>query len=105
MLGLLMACFVARSFWRLAERHGYNRGAFAIFGMATYYAMGFLGGIAIFLIALVFGFEYIFDDDGVVLSIMAMPVGLLSVWVLHFALRKKLEGGPKGREMLGDGNS
>ena len=105
MLGLILIYFIGKSFYTLAQKYKRNKWLFAILGVVTYYGMTIIGGLIIMFIAAAVGNESIFELPDVVLGLMGVPIGLLSVWGLHYLLRKNWVGHPKDQnpELL-DGN-
>lgn len=95
MLGLLIIYFIGKSFFNLAKKHKRNKWLFAILGVVTYYGMTIIGGFIIMFIAAAAGNESIFELPDIVIGLMGIPVGLLSIWLLHYMLRKNWEGDPK----------
>ncbi|MCJ8290343.1 MAG: hypothetical protein HRT58_11820 [Crocinitomicaceae bacterium] len=95
MLGLVIIYFIGKSFFNLAKKHERNKWLFGILGVVTYYGMTIVGGLIIVFIAAVIGNESIFELPDIVLGLMGIPIGLLSIWLLHYMLRKNWEGHPK----------
>jgi hypothetical protein len=97
MLGLILIFFIGKSFFNLAKEHGRNKWLFGILGVVVYYGMTIIGGIIIGLIAAISGNESIFELPDIVLGLMGVPIGLLSVWLFHYILRKNWKGNPKDK--------
>lgn len=91
MLGLLILYYIAKPFYKLAEEHSKNKWLFAISSIAIYYLGAFIGGIIIAIVSELV-FKYPVDNiEDILLSIMAMPLGILSVWLVYKFLVKKWE--------------
>lgn len=89
MLGFVLLYFAGKAFYDLAGRHGRNKWAFAILGVVSYYGGLFFGGI---LIALIYEFglsKSIDDQNETLLSVMAIPVGVLTCWGLFKGLEAR----------------
>jgi high-affinity Fe2+/Pb2+ permease len=88
MLGILLLYFIGKYFYQLAEDFNKNRWAFAILGIVTYYAGTFIFGLLIGILMAVSGNNSFFEMNDIVLSLIALPFGLLSTWALHATLKK-----------------
>lgn len=87
--GLFLLYFIAKAFYKLAEEYSKNKWLFAITSIAIYYLGTFLSGMIIAIVSELV-FKYPIDNiEDIVLSIMAMPFGLLTVWLLYKFLEKK----------------
>ena len=95
MLVLLLIYFIGKAFYNLAIKHDRNKWLFGMIGVVTYYGMTIIGGLVIVFIAISGGNESILELPEYILGLIGVPVGLLSVWLLHYLLRKNWEGNPK----------
>ena len=101
MLGLVLLYFAGKAFYELAGNHGRSKWGFAILGVLSYYGGLFIGGI---VIALVFelGFSQSVDDvNELLLSVMAIPVGVLTCWGLYKGLEARWKKSDK--PFIGEG--
>ncbi len=94
MLGLVLLYFVGREFYRLAEQFGKSKWLFAILGIMSYYAGLFLGGIIVALIFAIISPDAFYEEtyNELLLSLLALPIGLLSCWIFYRVLKKIWEG-------------
>lgn len=97
MLGLLILFFIGKAFFNLAKKHHRNKWLFGVLGIAVCYGMIIIGGIIVVAIALALGNEGILELSDTVLGMMGVPIGLLSVWLFYYLLRKNWEGNPKNQ--------
>ncbi len=98
MLGLLLIYFIGKWFYTLADKHQKNKWLFAILGIAVYYGMTIIGGFIIGFIAAMSGSEAIFNLPDVAWGLMAIPIGLIGMWLFHRILRKNWENNPARSE-------
>lgn len=87
MLGLLLLYFIGRAFFDLAKKHNKNKWLFAILGIATYYASGFVFGFVFAIYQELTGGTPIEMMDDFQLMLLAIPLGLLGTAGLYFLLR------------------
>ena len=90
MLGLVLLYFIGRYFYRLAEKYKKNKWLFAIIGVATYYAGTFVAGIILALLNEFLGLSIDWDND-LLLSVLALPFGILATYALYYFLNKNWE--------------
>ncbi len=83
MLGLLLIYFVGKKFYELAESFDKNKWGIAILGVVFYYLGTFLVGILIGISASFGYFSNLLEASTLVLSIIALPFGLLTAWGLY----------------------
>lgn len=86
MVGLLLIYYIGKVFYGLAEKHNKNKMGFAVFGIASYYVGTFIAGIIFAIIDEFFGTNLLEGTNQIVLSLMALPIGLLSCWALYTIL-------------------
>ncbi len=65
MLGLIFIYFIGRAFLRLATEHGKSKWLWSVLGVASYYIFGFLFGVIIALLDLM----WVLENDGLVMLI------------------------------------
>ena len=91
MLGILLLYFIAKPFYKMAERHDKNKWLFAICSVLIYYLGSFIGGALIAVVSQ-FGFNYPIDQmEDILIGVMAMPFGLLAAWGFFKYLERKWE--------------
>ncbi len=92
MLGIILMYFIGKQFYKLAEEFDKNRWLFSILGILTYYA-----GQVLFVLVLFLSDTFLTSDfittmttttDELKLSVIAIPIGLLTCAALYFLLRK-----------------
>lgn len=89
MLALILIFFVGKYFFDLAGRYDRSEWGYAILGVITYYAGTFLIGI---ILGVLGEFAVISDVESipsVVLTIVAIPAGALSSYVLYRYLENR----------------
>lgn len=75
--------FVGRSFYQLAENHRKNRWLFTILGIVSFYFGIFVGGIVLALVYELYLHESIEGENPILLTLMALPLGIFSCWGLY----------------------
>lgn len=80
MIGLLLIYFIGKAFYELAFDYNKSKWGFAILGVLSYYAGTFLGGVVLAIIGIVTNSDFPQNQPGLLLSIMAVPFGLLACW-------------------------
>ena len=89
MIGLLLLYYIGKLFYDLAQTHDKNKWLFAILSIVIYYAGLFIGGILVAIISQIC-FNYNSQNlNSMLIGIMALPVGILFVWLFHKFLIKK----------------
>jgi membrane protein implicated in regulation of membrane protease activity len=87
MIGILLLYFIGKYFKDLAELNNKKPWPWAILGIVIYYAGTFLGGIIIAGISI--AIDYNLDGiPDIVVSLMALPFGLLATWIGYRMLEK-----------------
>jgi Na+-driven multidrug efflux pump len=81
MLGLIFIYFIGRAFYRLALEYGKSKWLWPILGVASYYIFGFLFGVIIALLDLM----WILDNDGLVMLI-GLGAGIGGTIILYRVL-------------------
>lgn len=102
MLGLVLLYFIGKWFFTLAETHKRNKWLFAVLGVVMYYAGTFIAGIAIGLYTVSTGDESILEMNSIVLSLIAIPFGLLAAWGFREILKRSWEKNPLEDQMILD---
>ena len=88
MLGLLLIYFIGKKFYELAEIHNKSQWGYAVLGVLSYYLGTFIAGIVLVIFMEVFGTNSIEDIDDFVLSLVALPFGLLICWGTYVLLER-----------------
>ncbi len=81
MLGLLLIYFLGKKFYELAHEYDRSRWGFAILGVVVYYLGTFLAGVIIVLLGS--NSAAFLNLPDIVISLMSIPFGLLSAWILY----------------------
>jgi hypothetical protein len=84
MLGLLLIYFLGKKFYELAHEYNRSRWGFAILGVVVYYLGTFLAGVVLVL----FGGSSLDNVPDIVISLLSIPFGLLSAWILYRMLER-----------------
>ena len=88
MLGLFLIYFIGKRFYDLAVIFDKNKWAFAIAGIATYYAGAFMGGFILALIYELWGTSSFSETNEFVLNLIALPFGITACFGLYKLLEK-----------------
>ena len=86
MLGLLLIYFLGKKFYELAHEYDRSRWGFAILGVVVYYLGTFLAGVIIVLLGS--NSAAFLNLPDIVISLMSIPFGLLSAWILYRMLER-----------------
>jgi hypothetical protein len=88
MLGLVLLYWVGKYFYKLAEEYNKSQWGFAILGIVVYYGgvlvLGFILGIIVEFISP----GYFDSMNDIALNLLALPLGLLSCYLLYLYLEK-----------------
>ena len=99
MIGLILIYIVGKSFYDLAWEYKKNQWLFAFLGVVSYYAGSTL---AEFVLLVLSELEFIsVPDFGI--SLLAVPIGLLSCWGTYTLLKNKWGAAEKVSEETLDG--
>lgn len=93
MFGIVLLVIIGRQFYKLANRYKKtNNWLYPILGIISYYLGAIvIGGVIVFSI-IEFGLDgYIDDYSDKALSIMIMPFGILSTYLLYKFFERKWE--------------
>ena len=90
MIGLVLLYFVGKAFYDLAGLNKKNEWLYAILGVGSYYTGLIIGGV---LIAI--GYELfigsIDEVNDTLLSIFALPIGVVTCWGFYRILKRRWE--------------
>ncbi|MDX2249951.1 MAG: hypothetical protein SF052_24415 [Bacteroidia bacterium] len=102
MLGLLLIYFIGKNFYELADDYEKSKWGFAILGVVSYYLGTFLGGIILSIILEISGTNSLDDINSMLVSLIALPFGLLSCIGLYFILKRNWEKNREATESIID---
>ncbi len=88
MLGLILLYWIGKYFYKLAEEYNKSKWGFAILGIASYYIGTYVFAILIAVIVEVLSPGYLEGFNERVLSLILLPFGLLSCYLLYYFLKK-----------------
>lgn len=88
MLGLLLIYFIGRKFYDLAGVYDKSQWGYAVLGVLSYYFGTFIAGILLVIFSDLFGLASIEEINDFVLSLVALPFGLLACWGVYLLLEK-----------------
>lgn len=91
MLGLLLIYFIGEKFYRLATSFEKSQWGYAILGVVSYYIGTLIFGVVLFLVLDAMGGNPEEDMDSTAVSVIAVPFGLLSCYILYMILKKNWE--------------
>ena len=91
MLGLVLLYWIGKYFYKLAEKYNKSEWGFAILGIVSYY-----GGIVLFsfiigIVAEIVSPGYFENFNETVFSLLMLPLGILSCYLLYKYLEKTWE--------------
>ena len=87
MIEIVILILIGRSFFRLAEEYKQNKWVFAILGVVTYYASAFIFGMLLGVADELFNLGFAWDNT-LLLTFIAMPIGLGAVYLLYSTLKR-----------------
>lgn len=92
MLGLALLYFLAKPFYKLAERYGRNQMGYALLSIAVYYG-GVLGfGLMLGIVLELTSPGSIEGLNDFFLGLICIPAGLFAAWILYSYLEKRFKG-------------
>jgi len=86
--GLILIYFVGKAFYNLAEQHGKSVWGFAVLGVLSYYAGLLLGWFGIGVAYAIMSWD-IEETNDILLSFVALPVGVMSCWGFYKILQSQ----------------
>ena len=89
MLGLVLIYFLGKYFYDLAGKYDKHKWGYGILGVASYYLGTFVAGVIIVILMEISSPGIIEDFNDILLSLMALPFGLLTAWGVYKFLEKK----------------
>lgn len=98
MIGFLLLYFIWKYFSELAVEFDKNKWVYVLLGIGTYYLGTFIGGFIIGFIAVLMGSDITDSTSTILLSLIAVPFGLLSAWGLHRILKNKWSKNPENND-------
>ncbi len=91
MLGLILIYFIGKYFYQLAEEYNKSKWGFAILAVVTYYAGTFIFGLLFGIFLLSINSNFLETAPNIVISLIALPFGLLACYILYISLKKVWE--------------
>tara|TARA_B100000795_G_C22784234_1_gene433823 strand:- start:177 stop:506 length:330 start_codon:yes stop_codon:yes gene_type:complete len=88
MLGLLLLYWIGKYFYKLAEAHDKSKWGFTLLGIVVYYAGIVVLGLILGIVLEIFAPGYFETMNDIALNLMALPLGLLSCYILYKYLEK-----------------
>lgn len=101
MIGLLLIYFIGKYFYDLAILHDKSKWGWAVIGVVSYYAGAFLLAFALGMIAEFISPGFFDNTPEMVLNLVAVPLGLISVYGVYQLVKKNWENNPKDQDMDG----
>ncbi len=89
MLGYLLLFIVGKTFYNLALKYSKNKWLFAFSGIAAYYLGLYIGIVFFALFSAITGYPYFDSVNESILSVLALPFGLLLSLVFYIFLKRK----------------
>ena len=91
MLGLLLLYWIGKYYYKLAEKYNRSRWGFAILGIVAYYGGVIVFGMIVGIIIEIVSPGYIETMNDLLLSVIIMPFGILSTYLLYKLIENRLE--------------
>jgi len=91
MLGIFLIYFIWKKFAELAEEYDNKKWVYGLTGVIAYYAGTFLSGIFIGILDLIFSWGIDWDANNLGLSLLGIPFGLGTCYLLYYLLQRKWE--------------
>lgn len=88
MIGLVLLYFAGKAFYELAGQHNRSKWGFAILGVISYYTGLVIGGVIIALVCELVLDVRVDEMNDILLSLMAVPVGILTCWGFYKILQR-----------------
>lgn len=86
MLGIFLLYFIWKYYSELAVEFNKSKWGYGILGIAIYYLGTFVGGLIIGIVTVLMGNDIDSVND-ILMSLIAIPFGLLSTWGLYKILQ------------------
>jgi hypothetical protein len=91
MIGLLLIYFIGRRFYDFAFEYNRHQWLYAILGIVVYYFGTFVAGAVLASAAIFLDMPHLLEINSIVLSLLAIPVGLLFCWIFYILLKRNWE--------------
>ncbi len=88
MLGLLLLFWIGKYFYKLADKFDKNKWGFAILGIVAYYGGTIIFALLFMILGEVISPGYIDTFNETLLSLLALPFGVLTCYLLYKYLAK-----------------
>ncbi|SEB82155.1 hypothetical protein SAMN04489761_1875 [Tenacibaculum sp. MAR_2009_124] len=107
MLVLILIFVVGQKFYELAASYNKSKWSYAIAGALSYYVGAFILGLVLGGILLIFESDFLENASNLVLTLITIPVGVLSCYLFYVFLERKWkkETPDKGKLIDQIGNS
>ncbi len=96
MLGLLLIYFIGKHYYNLAKKYKKIKWLFVVIGIAAYYLVAFVLGLLLGIMDIVFDKEIVDLKERLLISIIALPFGILASYLLYryleYIWKKELKG-------------
>jgi uncharacterized YccA/Bax inhibitor family protein len=97
MLGLVLLYWIGKYFYRLAEDYEKSKWGYAILGVVVYY----LGTFIFAMLIAIFALDFLNDESDLVISLISLPFGILSCYLLYKYFEKTWEANaPKNDNII-----
>ena len=90
MIGFLLIYFIWKRFADLANEYQHKKWVFGLLGVASYYIGTVIAGLALGLLMVFFNFNVDFDNT-LLMSLIGLPFGILTCYLVYSFLKKKWE--------------
>ena len=101
MLGLLLLYWIGKYFYKLAEEYNKSKWGFTILGVVSYYGGMFVFSVIAGIILEIISPGFFDDLNEILFSILMIPFGILSCYILYKYLEKTWEkNNPDSTELI-----
>ena len=90
MIGIILIYFIWKRFADLAFKYNHKKWIYGLLGVIVYYAGCLLGGLILGLLSVIINFVIDWENN-LLMSIIALPFGLVTCYGTYYFLEKKWE--------------
>jgi hypothetical protein len=90
MIGFILIYFIWKRFADLAFKYNHKKWIYGLLGVLSYYAGTLIGGVILGLVSVIFDVVINWDND-ILMSLLALPFGLVICYGIYYFLERKWE--------------
>ncbi len=105
--GVFLILVIGKKFYELAASYNKSKWGYAIAGALSYYVGAFILGLVLGVVLLILESDFLETANDFVLTLITIPVGILSCYLFYIFLERKWEKENPDKDSLIDqiGNS